>query len=50
MGKTVVAVTNLPPRKMMGQESSGMLLSAEKDDKLTLLMLDDAIEAGSKLC
>ena len=50
VGKTVVAVTNLPPRKMMGQESSGMLLSAEKDDKLTLLMLDDAIEAGSKLC
>ena len=50
VGKTVVAVTNLPPRKMMGQESNGMLLSAEKDDKLTLLMLDDAIEAGSKLC
>ncbi len=50
IGKTVVAVTNLPPRKMMGQESNGMLLSAEKDDKLTLLMLDDAIEAGSKLC
>ncbi len=50
VGKTVVAVTNLPPRKMMGQESNGMLLSAEKDGKLTLLMLDDAIEAGSKLC
>ncbi len=50
IGKTVVAVTNLPPRKMMGQESNGMLLSAEKDDKLTLLMLDNAIEAGSKLC
>ena len=50
VGKTVVAVTNLPPRKMMGQESSGMLLSAEKDDKLTLLMLDDSIAAGAKLC
>lgn len=50
VGKTVVAVTNLPPRKMMGQESCGMLLSAEKDDKLTLLMLSDEIEAGSKLC
>lgn len=50
IGKTVVAVTNLPPRKMMGQESNGMLLSAEKDEKLSLLMLDDAIEAGSKLC
>ena len=50
VGKTVVAVTNLPPRKMMGQESCGMLLSAEKDGKLNLIMLDDAIEAGSKLC
>ena len=50
VGKTVVAVTNLPPRKMMGQESNGMLLSAEKDDKLNLLMLDDSIAAGAKLC
>ena len=50
VGKTVVAVTNLAPRKMMGQESCGMLLSAEKGDKLTLIMLDDAIEAGAKLC
>ncbi len=50
VGKTVVAVTNLPPRKMMGQESNGMLLSAEKDEKLNLLMLDDSIAAGSKLC
>ena len=49
-GKTVVAVTNLPPRKMMGQESNGMLLSAEKDEKLNLLMLDDSIPAGAKLC
>ncbi|MDY4954149.1 MAG: methionine--tRNA ligase subunit beta, partial [Candidatus Onthomonas sp.] len=50
VGKTVVAVTNLAPRKMMGQESCGMLLSAEKGDKLTLIMLDDAIEAGAKFC
>ena len=50
VGKTLIAITNLPPRKMMGQESNGMLLSAEKDDKLTLLMLDDSIAAGSKLC
>lgn len=35
---------------MMGLESCGMLLSAEKDDKLNLLMLDDAIPAGAKLC
>lgn len=50
VGKTVVAVTNLPPRKMMGEESNGMLLSAEKDDKLNLLMLDDAVPAGATLC
>ena len=49
-GKTLVAVTNLPPRKMMGQESNGMILSAEKDGKLTLLILDDAIPAGAELC
>ena len=49
-GKTLVACTNLAPRKMMGLESCGMLLSAEKDDKLNLLMLDDAIPAGAKLC
>ena len=35
---------------MMGQESNGMLLSAEKDEKLNLLMLDDSIPAGAKLC
>jgi methionyl-tRNA synthetase len=46
----VVACTNLPPRKMMGTESYGMLLSAEKDGKLNLLMLDDGIPAGAKLC
>jgi methionyl-tRNA synthetase len=50
IGKTVVACTNLAPRKMMGQESCGMLLSAEKDDTLKLLILDDSIPAGAKLC
>lgn len=50
VGKTLVAVTNLAPRKMMGLESNGMLLSAEKDGQLSLIMLDDAIPAGAKLC
>jgi methionyl-tRNA synthetase len=50
VGKTVVACTNLPPRKMMGEESNGMLLSAEKDGKLNLLILDDEICAGATLC
>ena len=54
IGKTLVAVTNLPPRKMMGRESCGMLISAvhtEKgEEKLNLLMVDDAIPAGAKLC
>ena len=54
VGKTLVAIVNLPPRKMMGKESCGMLLSAvhtEKgEEKLNLLMLDDAIPAGAKLC
>ncbi|MCR5174647.1 MAG: methionine--tRNA ligase [Oscillospiraceae bacterium] len=50
VGKTLVAVTNLPPRKMMGQESNGMILSAEKDGKINLLILDDAIPAGAELC
>jgi methionyl-tRNA synthetase len=49
IGKTLVAVTNLAPRKMMGQLSCGMLLSAERGDKLHLLMLDDAVPAGSRL-
>ena len=49
LGKTLVAVTNLPPRKMMGQESCGMLLSAERGEKLHLIMLDDAVPAGSRL-
>ena len=50
VGKTVVACTNLTPRKMMGRESNGMLISAEKGEELHLLMLDDAIPAGAKLC
>ncbi|MCQ2420828.1 MAG: methionine--tRNA ligase [Clostridia bacterium] len=54
IGKTLVAIVNLPPRKMMGQESCGMLLSAvhkEKgEEKLHLVMVDDAIPAGAKLC
>ena len=49
VGKTLVAVTNLAPRKMMGQLSCGMLLSAERGDRLFLVMLDDAIPAGSRL-
>ena len=54
IGKTLVAITNLPPRKMMGRESCGMLLSAVHTDngeeKLNLLMISDAIPAGAKLC
>jgi len=54
IGKTLVAITNLPPRKMMGRESCGMLISAvhtEKgEEKLNLLMVSDAIPAGAKLC
>ncbi len=49
VGKTLVAVTNLAPRKMMGQLSCGMLLSAERGDRLFLVMLSDAIPAGSRL-
>ena len=49
VGKTLVAVTNLAPRKMMGQMSCGMLLSAERGDKLNLVMLDDGIPAGARL-
>ena len=54
IGKTLVAIVNLPPRKMMGKESCGMLISAvhtEKgEEKLHLLMVDDNIPAGAKLC
>ncbi len=54
VGKTLAAIVNLPPRKMMGLESNGMLLSAVHteygEEKLNLIMLDDAIPAGAKLC
>ncbi len=54
VGKTLLAITNLPPRKMMGIESCGMLMSAIHNEdgveKLNLVMLDDAIPAGAKLC
>ncbi len=49
IGKTLVAVTNLPPRKMMGQESCGMILSAERGEKLQVVMLDDSVPAGARL-
>ncbi len=53
LGKTLVAITNLPPRKMMGIESNGMLLSAvhqeEGKEKLNLLMVSPRIPAGAKL-
>ena len=49
VGKTLVAVTNLPARKMMGQESRGMLLSAERGEKLHLVMLSDDVPAGARL-
>jgi methionyl-tRNA synthetase len=54
IGKTLVAIVNLPPRKMMGQESQGMLISAvhteRGEERLNLLMVDDKIPAGAKLC
>ncbi len=53
VGKTLIAITNLPPRPMMGVDSCGMLLSAlhkeEGEEKLHLLMVDDHIPAGAKL-
>ena len=53
VGKTLIAITNLPPRAMMGIESCGMLLSAiheeEGEEKLHLLMVDNNIPAGAKL-
>ena len=49
-----MAIVNLPPRKMMGLDSCGMLISAvhqeNGEEKLHLLMVDDAIPAGAKLC
>ena len=54
VGKTCIAITNLPPRPMMGIDSCGMLISAvhSEDGKegLNLLMVDDRIPAGAKLC
>ncbi len=54
VGKTLVAIVNLPPRKMMGLESQGMLLSAvhtvDGEEVLNLIMVDDQIPAGAKLC
>ncbi len=58
VGKTCVAIVNLPPRKMMGIDSCGMLISAvhkegegdDAEERLNLLMLDDRIPAGAKLC
>ena len=51
VGRTLIAITNLPPRKMMGVESCGMLLSAiheeEGEERLNLLMVDDRIPAGA---
>lgn len=53
IGKTLLAICNLPPRKMMGIDSEGMIISAiceyEGEEKLNLIMLDDNIPAGSKL-
>ncbi len=58
VGKTLIAITNLPPRKMMGINSCGMIISAvhevpsedgEPEERLNLLMVDDAIPAGAKL-
>ena len=54
VGKTVVAILNLPARKMMGQMSNGMLLSAVREvdgkEELHLVMLDDSVPAGAQLC
>ena len=53
IGKTCIAITNLPPRKMMGIDSCGMLISAVhkegEEEKLHLLMVDSHIPAGAKL-
>ncbi len=54
VGKTLLAIVNLPPRKMMGLDSCGMLISAVHkvggEEKLNLIILDDAIPAGAKMC
>lgn len=57
VGRTLIAITNLPPRKMMGIESCGMIISAvheeavgeESEERLNVLMVDDSIPAGAKL-
>lgn len=53
VGKTLLAITNLPPRNMMGVDSCGMLMSAihtvAGEERLNLVMLDDSIPAGAKL-
>ena len=53
VGRTLIAITNLPPRKMMGVDSCGMIISAvheeEGEERLNLLMVDDRIPAGAKL-
>ena len=58
VGRTLIAITNLPPRKMMGIDSCGMIISAvhevpgedgEPEERLNLLMVDDRIPAGAKL-
>ena len=58
VGKTLIAITNLPPRKMMGIDSCGMIISAvhevegedgQPEEALNLLMVDDRIPAGAKL-
>ena len=54
VGKTLLAIVNLPPRKMMGRESCGMLISSVHKEKgeevINLIMLDDKIPAGAKMC
>lgn len=60
VGKTLIAITNLPPRKMMGIDSCGMIISAvhaenvaegeEPEERLNVLIVDDSIPAGAKLC
>ena len=54
IGKTLIAIVNLPPRAMMGIDSCGMLISAVNrrgdDEELHLLMVDNHIPAGARLC
>ena len=54
IGKTAIAILNLPPRKMMGIPSCGMLISAvhqeHGEEKLHLMLIDDSVPAGAKLC